>query len=180
MKKTTFILSLLLVCCLLTCKQSRQRNSTHHLEQMGFQAFEKETPIFDFELESIKGRTISLSSLKGKVVFLNFWATWCPPCRAEMPSMELLYKELKDEGFEILAVNLQEDKKQVQKFVDDFGLTFPVVLDKTGRIGTAYGARSIPITYLIDKSGIIIAGTIGTREWYTPVTISLLREILKR
>ena len=147
--------------------------------RLGFHTFIKEIPIYDFKLESLNGQTVSLSLLKGKVIFLNFWATWCAPCRAEMPSMERIYKELKDEGLEIVAVNLQENRKHVQKFVDEFRLSFKVLLDKTGRVGQSYGTRYIPTTYIIDKNGIILAGAVGPRDWYTPEILSLFREILK-
>ncbi len=118
------------------------------LKQFGFHVIEKKIPIVDFELESLGGEKVSLKPLKGKVVFLNFWATWCPLCREEMPSMELLYQELYEEGLEILVVNLQEGKKQVRKFVTDYGLTFEILLDKTGRVGASYGARNIPTSFI--------------------------------
>ncbi len=174
MKKVIF----LLLAFALTSSQADDLQT--QFTRLGFHTFTKEIPIYDFELESLDGQTISLSSLRGKVIFLNFWATWCPPCRSEMPSMERIYKELKDEGFEIVAVDLQEDKKRVQKFEDDFGLSFTVLLDKTGRIGQSYGARSIPTTYIIDKNGIILARALGAMEWFTPEILSLFRAILKR
>ncbi len=155
------------------------RDLQTELKQFGFHVFEKKIPIVDFELESLGGEKVSLRSLKGKVVFLNFWATWCPPCREEMPSMELLYRELHEEGLEILAINLQEGKNQVQKFVTDYGLTFQILLDKTGRVGASYGARNIPTSFIIDRDGIVLAGVVGGRDWYSPEIISLFREILK-
>lgn len=134
----------------------------------------------DFELEDMKGALTKLSSYRGKFVFLNFWATWCGPCRIEMPSMQRVYEELKGEGFVIVAVNLQEDRKLVKRFLDQYGLTFPVLLDKTGRVGATYGARSIPTTYLIDREGYIIGRAIGAREWDTPEIQSLFQEILEK
>jgi thiol-disulfide isomerase/thioredoxin len=111
-------------------------------------------------------------------VFLNFWATWCPPCRAEMPSMERLYQKLKGQGLVILAVDLQEDAKSVQKFVSQHKLTFPILLDSDGRIGGTYGARSIPTSYIVDRKGNVLGGTVGGREWDTPEMIAFFTRLL--
>jgi len=148
--------------------------------QVGLQPVKTGTKLIDFELESLDSSMIKLSSYKGKVVFLNFWATWCPPCIEEMPSMQKLYDHFKDRGLEMIAVNLQEDKAAVKKFFDKHGLTFTAVLDKTGRVGSQYGARNIPTTYIIDRDGFVIAGTIGGKEWYTPEMIGFFESLLKR
>jgi DsbE subfamily thiol:disulfide oxidoreductase len=132
----------------------------------------------DFELQSLTGGKAKLSSYRGRVVFLNFWATWCPPCRAEMPSMERLNKLLRDRGLEIVAVDLQEPKDTVQKFVRDNGFAFTVLLDAQGDVGGAWGAQSIPTTYLIDRKGSILARSVGSREWDSPDMVSLLETIL--
>ena len=163
-KSLMFILSAL---TLLTFAASAATVTTDELIRIGLQPLKEGTEIVDFELQDLSGATRRLSDFRGKVVFLNFWATWCGPCRFEMPSMEKLYRRLKDEGLEILAVNLQEDRSSVEQFVDEYGLSFPVLLDTTGRIGATYGARSIPTTYIVDREGFVIAGTIGTREWDT-------------
>jgi thiol-disulfide isomerase/thioredoxin len=146
---------------------------------VGIQAFEKRLDSLDFELEDLDGRMRKLSSFQGKVVFLNFWATWCGPCRVEMPSMQRMYDELKSEGLEIVAVDLQETERQVKSFVEEFDLSFPVLLDKSGIVGATYAIRSIPTTYLIDRGGSILARAIGAREWDAPEIMILLREILK-
>jgi len=140
---------------------------------------EKPIPPVDFELQDLSGKKVKLSALKGKVVFLNFWATWCGPCRSEMPSMQRLHEKLKAEGLEILAVDLQEDKGKVQAFAKELGLAFPILLDSDGRVGAAYNARSIPTTYLLDRDGNIFARAVGAREWDTPELINILRLILK-
>ena len=119
-----------------------------------------------------------MSDYRGKVVFLNFWATWCGPCRFEMPSMETLYQRFKAKGLVIVAVNLQEDRNSVQRFVDEYGLSFPVLLDTTGRVGATYGARSIPTTYIVDRDGFVLAGTIGTREWDTEDYLRFFEKLL--
>jgi thiol-disulfide isomerase/thioredoxin len=148
------------------------------IRQAGLQPLKKGTRLIDFQLESLDGRTVKLSSFSGKVVFLNFWATWCPPCRSEMPSMQKLYTHLKDKGLEVVAVDLQENKPAVQDFFKKYGLSFTALLDKTGQVGYTYGARSIPTTYIIDRQGFVIAGTIGGKDWYTPQIISFFESLL--
>jgi peroxiredoxin len=98
-------------------------------------------PADDFALSTLEGANVKLSDYRGKVVFLNFWATWCPPCRSEMPSMERLSRKLKAGGLEILAIDLQEPKDTVQKFVRENDLTFTVLLDSAGSVARAIGAR---------------------------------------
>lgn len=111
------------------------------------------------------GNTIRLEDFRGKVVFLNFWATWCIPCRLEMPAMERLYREFKGRGFVVLAVNVQEGPRAVRAFVRELKLTFPVVLDPKGEAAIAYAVRGLPATYLIDRNQIIVGRAIGAREW---------------
>ena len=163
---------------LLALASSATAITAEELLQIGLQPIKEGTAIVDFELQDLSGGSRRLSDFKGKVVFLNFWATWCGPCRFEMPSMESLYQRLNGKGLEIVAVNLQEDRKSVQRFVDELGLSFPVLLDTTGRIGATYGARSIPMTYLVDRDGNVIAGTIGTREWNTQDYIHFFEKLL--
>jgi peroxiredoxin len=113
----------------------------------------------DFALTTLDGEEVNLSDYQGKKVILNFWATWCPPCKAEMPHMEKYYeKNSKKENVEILAVNLtsQDDgKKAVEQFVDGYKLTFPILMDEKGDVGDQYRAFTIPTTYIIDTDGII-------------------------
>ena len=153
--------------------------SEPNLGSLGFQTPVEDLQAIDFNLKDLTGRPSSLSAYKGKVVLLNFWATWCGPCRAEIPSMEQLYTELKDEGFTIVAVNSQEPLEQVSAFVDDMGMSFPVLLDSTGRVGAAYGVRAIPTTYIIDPQGAIRGRMVGTRDWYSPEIISAAKELCR-
>jgi thiol-disulfide isomerase/thioredoxin len=149
------------------------------LIKLGIAVAKEKFDSVDFELDDVNGGIKKLSSYRGKLVFLNFWATWCGPCRYEMPSMQRIYHELKSEGFEIVAVNLREGKQLVKKFLDQNKLTFPVLLDKDGRVGAIYGARSIPTTYLIDRNGSIIGRAIGAREWDTKEIKVVFKEILE-
>lgn len=107
----------------------------------------------DFELKTLTGETVKLSSLKGKKVMLNFWATWCPPCKAEMPDMEKFYKEA-GKDVVILAVNI-DPQLDVKGFVDQYGITFSILLDETDKVNENYQILSIPTTYFIDSKGVI-------------------------
>lgn len=119
----------------------------------------------DFELTTLAGEAVRLSDYKGKKVILNFWATWCPPCRAEMPDMQKYYDEQADgENVEILAVNLTTVDKGMDKinaFVEEFSLTFPIPMDTEGEIGDLYQAASIPTSYMIDTEGRVQQKIVG-------------------
>ena len=134
----------------------------------------------NFTLPLLSGGTASLSAYKGKVVFLNFWATWCPPCQEEMPSMEKLYQRLKSQGLEILAVDLGEDSGTVQQFIRDRSYTFPVLLDMDNKVGSLYGIRSIPSTFIIDREGKIISMIVGGRDWDDPKLMAAFEVLLSR
>ena len=150
------------------------------LAALGFQVPRTPTAALDFELESLQGGRVSLRSYQGRVVFLNFWATWCPPCRAEMPSMQALYESLGNRDFEIVAVDLQEEKADVERFVQENGLTFPVLLDTAGQVGGVYSVRNIPTTYLLDRQGNLVARWIGGRDWNDAESRALLDELLRQ
>lgn len=112
----------------------------------------------DFELKDLQGQTVKLSDFQGKKVMINFWATWCPPCRVEMPHMQKFYADYNKQGVVILAVNLtptEENADSVLAFVKDYGLTFPVVLDEEGTTIQTYQVVAYPTTYVIDSNGVI-------------------------
>jgi peroxiredoxin len=120
----------------------------------------------DFELPTLGGNSVKLSAYRGKVVFLNIWATWCPPCRDEMPSMEALYQRLKGRQFEMLAVSIDQKREEiVSPFVSKYGLTFPVLLDPDRKTYELYGLTGIPETFIIDKKGVIIFKVVGPQNW---------------
>ncbi|MEW5323704.1 TlpA disulfide reductase family protein [Geobacillus thermoleovorans] len=110
----------------------------------------------DFALRTLDGKEVRLSDLRGKRVIVNMWATWCPPCRAEMPDMQKFYERYKDEGVEIVAVNLTQSERQpeyVARFIQEYDIT--VVLDEKGEVSRQYQAHAIPTSYLIDSQGIL-------------------------
>jgi peroxiredoxin len=120
-------------------------------------------PAPDFELQSLDGQTISLRDLRGRPVLLNFWATWCGPCRIEMPLLQEVSEdpEWSEEGLVMLAVNLGETPSLVREFVGKNNLTFTILLDTSGKVGTLYNVAAIPMTYFIDEDGIIRETKIG-------------------
>jgi thiol-disulfide isomerase/thioredoxin len=149
------------------------------MTSLGLGVAEKPVAPIDFELSDLSGKKVKLSSLKGKVVFLNFWATWCGPCRSEMPSMQRMYQKLQVEGLEILAVDLMEEKSLVVKFAKELSLKFPILLDSAGAVGAQYNARAIPTTYLFDRKGFIFARAVGAREWDSAEMLATLLQVLR-
>jgi thiol-disulfide isomerase/thioredoxin len=146
--------------------------------EAGLPVLREAVPLTDFILPLTDGTNLETGKFRGKVVFLNFWATWCGPCRAEMPSMETLYGRFKDRGLEILAVNIRETPRQVTAFMKQWGLTFPAVLDSQGTVGSAYGVMAIPTTYIINREGGIIARVVGSLNWDNPKLFSAFEALL--
>jgi peroxiredoxin len=118
-----------------------------------------------FALEDLAGRTHRLADYRGRVVLVNFWATWCEPCRAEMPSIERLRAALSDRPFTVLAVNLGEPKSRIEKFLARTPLTFPVLLDRDTAVAKAWRARVLPATYLVGRDGRIRQVHYGELDW---------------
>lgn len=134
----------------------------------------------DFAVPDLQGGTVRLSDLRGKVVFLNLWATWCEPCRQEMPAMEMLYREFAHQDFTMLAVSEDSNGAEaVRPFVAEFGFTFPVGLSPDGAVGKKYGITGYPETYLIDKSGQVVAHFVGPRNWADNNVRGMLRTLIQ-
>lgn len=126
----------------------------------------------DFELKSLTGETVKLADLRGQAVLVNLWATWCPPCREEMPALEKMYNEYSDQGFIVLGVNMtrQDDAQAVGPFVEKYRITFPILLDENGNMGNAYQMKSLPSSYFVNRDGVITEVVIGG-----PMAEALLR-----
>jgi peroxiredoxin len=134
----------------------------------------------NFQLEDNRGNVVTLSSLRGKVVMLNFWATWCPPCRAEMPSMEKLNQAMSGEDFVILAVNIEANgRSTVAEFLEKTPHSFPVLFDEQGDVQKLYGVYKFPESFVITKDGIIDDKVIGAIDWAHPETIAYFKELTK-
>ncbi|TET26581.1 MAG: TlpA family protein disulfide reductase [Dehalococcoidia bacterium] len=116
----------------------------------------------DFTLTDLDGNSVTLSHFRGKVIFLNFWASWCPPCRAEMPDMEAIYQNYKDQDVVVIGVNVNEAENAVRQFVQQGGYSWTFVIDTTGEVTRSYGATAIPASFFIDREGIIRAVSIGS------------------
>lgn len=139
-----------------------------------------QSPTPDFTLPSPAGKQLSLKDFRGKIVFLNFWASWCVPCREEMPAMERLYQEFKNRDFVILAVNVKDKRQDALAFIKELKLTYPVVLDPDGQVGLLYGAWGLPTTYLIGPKGEGLARVWGPAEWYSPGARELVKSLLNQ
>ncbi len=134
----------------------------------------------DFTLTDMSGKQVSLSQFKGKVVLLNFWGTFCPPCREEMPSMERLYNNFRDKGFVILAVNIEVDGRQkVSKFLQQNPYTFPILLDDKNVAAQQYGVFRFPESFLIDRNGNVVEKIIGGRDWLSGPTFEKIKFLLE-
>jgi peroxiredoxin len=134
-------------------------------EKVGILALTNNRPPVEIVLPDPDGRIISISEFRGKIVLLNFWASWCFPCVIEMPAMEKLHKRFKHRNFVMVAINLQESAEQVKQFFKNYKLTFMTLLDTKGIVGTEFGIRSIPTTFILDKEGRLIGKALGPREW---------------
>jgi len=133
-----------------------------------------------FSLPRLGGEeSLALGSLRGKVVLLNFWATWCKPCEDEMPAMENLYRALGSRDFELVAVSVDEDRGTVEEFVGRLGLSFPILLDPEKRVSNAYQSHRFPESYLIDRDGVLVARYIGPRDWDSPAYLDRIRRLLE-
>ena len=152
------------------------------MSSLGIQRPEGKVEAADFELDNLEGKKVRLKDYRGKVVLLNFTATWCHWCRKEMPSLQKLYDRFKDKGFVIVAVfSDREGAKAVVPFVKKSGYTFfgdSGLLDPTGRVDTMYRVTGTPTSYLIDRNGKIIGREIGYRDWFTKGTRDLIEKLL--
>jgi peroxiredoxin len=132
-------------------------------------------------LPTLDGAVVDLASFRGKVVVVNFWATWCPPCVEEMPSLEKLHRALGPEGLVVLGVSVDEDEAALRAFAQKVGVTFPTLRDPGGRGPTAaYRTTGYPETFVVDPQGVLLDKYIGPAEWATPEAIDHFRELLRR
>lgn len=144
------------------------------------QRMKDNSPNPDFTLPDSAGKKVSLKDFRGKLVMLNFWATWCEPCREEMPAMERLYQEFKNKGFVIVAVSVKDKKTEALAFIKELKLTYPVVFDPDAEVGILYGAWGLPATYLIGPKGEGLARMWGPADWYSPGARALIQALLNQ
>ena len=144
-------------------------------------AIEGGIPAPDFTFPGLDGKMVSLSDYKGKVVLVNIWATWCPPCVKEMPSMEKLYRKFKGENFEILAVSIDKPgSKAVAPFMEKTRLTFPALIDSKGAIKPVYRITGIPESFIIDQQGVLIKKIVGPLDWAAPQVFRFFSSLIQK
>ena len=150
----------------------------HLLEAMGMAKVPpKAAP--DFTLPTTDGQQVSLQQYRGKVVFLNFWATWCIPCREEMPALERLHQTYQTQDLAILSIDLKESADQVKVFFQKHSLSFPALLDQDGSVFRDYLVAGMPTTYLIGRDGTMLARGVGGRDWTRAEALQLIQELIK-
>jgi cytochrome c biogenesis protein CcmG, thiol:disulfide interchange protein DsbE len=132
----------------------------------------------DFTVSLLSGETLKLQGQRGKPMLVNFWATWCAPCREEMPAMERLYIKHRERGFVLLAVSVDTDASVVKPFLERYKLTFPVALDAKMDLANAYGVRALPASFLIDRHGYLTALALGPRTWDNRAAHTLVEGML--
>ncbi len=181
-RRLLFILLVLLSTFMVTLPASAASKAWYaaRLEKLGFYVFDAPFTYPDFRVTDMAGAQKGRSSLKGKIVLLNFWATWCPPCKEEIPHIESLSKTMKGKAFEVFAVSLGEDAETVRRFVAEQKMTFPVYLDPKNSLAKTYASQGIPTTYILDKEGRFIAGMVGSYNYANPDFVSLLNELAQR
>ncbi|MBN1243056.1 MAG: TlpA family protein disulfide reductase [Spirochaetales bacterium] len=147
------------------------------LETLGFFVFPEPVALPPFTLPGYPSGSVDSSKLAGKVTLLNFWATWCPPCKQEMPSIEALWKKMRGEAFDIVAISVQESRKTVETFMKEYPYTFPIYLDESGAVSGMFVSQGIPTTFILDKTGMVIAGTVGGRSYDGPELVAFFKEL---
>jgi len=134
-----------------------------------------------FEIENLAGGNTGLEDYRGKVVLLNFWATWCMPCRAEMPGMETIWQKYKEQDLVIAAVSVDEGSRgRIETFSKLFDLNFPILLDPESEVSDLYKVSNMPTSFLIDRNGKIISRIVGTDDWTSPEAIQLVEKLLSQ
>ncbi|MGV1098053.1 peroxiredoxin family protein [Thiovibrio sp. JS02] len=128
----------------------------------------------DFTLVDTRGKTWTLADLKGRVVFVNFWATWCPPCREEMPSMQRVHNFMPEDRFTMLAILSNDEPGLADALAAKIGATFPILIDPENKVAKAYGLTGVPETYIVDKQGVLREKFIGAVPWDSPASMQML------
>ena len=148
------------------------------LGKLGLSAYSRGTNPPEFSGRTTDNRTVSLASLQGKVVLLNFWATWCLECRPEMTLFERLHRDFAAQGLSVIGINAREGTAAIRQYSKELGLTFPLVLDSSGEINAAYGVIGLPTTFLIGRDGRAVALAVGQREWASAPARVLIQTLL--
>lgn len=148
------------------------------LKKLDLTAYSRPTKPPDFNGRTPDELLVSLASLRGKVVLLNFWAAWCQECRSEMPMFERLHREFVAQGLTVMGINAREGVTVIREYAKKLGLTFPLVSDVKGEVNTAYGVIGLPTTFLIARDGRAVALAVGPREWNSEPARAIIRALL--
>jgi peroxiredoxin len=131
----------------------------------------------EFELENTNGEPVRLSDFRGKPLIVNFWATWCPPCRAEMPSMQRAWGQVQAEGIGLIAINVGEDAETIAQFTSEYPVAFPLPMDTDSKVVQAWPVKGLPTTFVVDPEGRLAYQAEGEREWDDPALLNLVRAL---
>ncbi|MGD8484072.1 MAG: TlpA disulfide reductase family protein, partial [Thioalkalispiraceae bacterium] len=167
-----FLMTVLLSVCL-------QISSASATEPQTLPRLEKPFKAPDFNLQAEDGRHYRLSDFHGKVVVLNFWATWCPPCREEMPAMERLWQKVKDKNIVLLGINVGEDADTIFEFTGQYPVSFPLPMDSDGKVIEQYPIKGLPTTYIVNPQGMVTHRAVGSREWDQAWLVKILQGLLE-
>jgi peroxiredoxin len=149
--------------------------------EIGMISIKGDQKVPDFTLKDLNGKKVGIKQFKGKIILINFWATWCAPCKEEMPSMEILHRQFKDKNFVLLAVSVDYGEvKTIQEFVSKHQYTFPVLLDPKGEVFDLFNVRGIPTTFLVDKKGKMIGKAVGPRDWKSQEFFSFISLLIEK
>jgi len=146
--------------------------------KMGVLSIPQTPQALDFTLEDFNGNSVRFVEFRDRIVFLNFWTTWCPECRIEMPSMRKLYEALKHRDFAMVAVDLKESSETVKQFAAKYKLPFPVLIDPDGRMGEQMSIRAVPTTFIIDRQGKVLGSVLGGRKWDSKESFALFEYLI--
>jgi peroxiredoxin len=163
---------------LLAIPQAGQAELGELLEKLNLSTYPRVTKSPEFNAQTTDGRTVSLASQRGKVVLVNFWASWCQECRPEMPMFEQLHRQFAAQGLSVIGINAREGTAAIRGYANELRLTFPLVLDIKGEINAAYGVVGLPATFIIGRDGRAVARAVGPREWSSAPARNLVQELL--
>ncbi len=178
MSRICWIFITLSLFALVGCKQEKSRSKSADISA---NRVTEGSVAPEFTVKDLAGKELKLSDLKGKVVLVNFWATWCPPCKEEIPSMMKLNQSMAGKQFQMLAISIDEGGREaVEKYFKKSGYSLPAYLDNDGAASRSYGTTGVPETFIVDTKGIIRKKIVGGMDWGSPDVISYMDELLKK
>jgi peroxiredoxin len=169
---------LIAIATLLAAPEAGRAEMVELLRKLNLSIYPHATKPPEFTGLTVDGRTVSLASVQGKVIVLNFWATWCKECLEEMPAFEQLHRKFAGQGLTVLAINAREGTSAIQKYGKELSLTFPLILDSKGEMNGAYGVVGLPTTFLIARDGRAVARGVGPRDWGSAPARAIVQTLL--